>query len=252
MSIHSKIEPLYPRKGWNLKILLLCHLAIAFLLGTFFWPETRVYWDKLDLACFQFLNGTLEGHRTWQVFWALANHKNADWVEDVVILGFFMTYIRAAHKSFRPRRIAELIFFILYTAAIIYFVNKTIFRETLDIHRASPTLVVDSCFRLSEAIPWLEIKDYATRSFPGDHATTAILFAANIFYFAGWRMGAVASLYALLLCLPRLFTGAHWFSDIFIGSGCIIIFCLSWAFCTPLYSLFISLLEKPFSRKRAV
>jgi membrane-associated phospholipid phosphatase len=34
--------------------------------------------------------------------------------------------------------------------------------------------------------------------------------------------------------MPRLITGAHWLSDVLVGSGGIVLFFLSIAFCTPL------------------
>ncbi|MFS8563374.1 MAG: hypothetical protein LVR00_03210 [Rhabdochlamydiaceae bacterium] len=72
----------------RLKPLLYCHLAILFLLGTFFWGPTRVYWDIFDVGCFKFLNGTLKDSSILQTFWALANHKLTDWVEDLVFIVF--------------------------------------------------------------------------------------------------------------------------------------------------------------------
>jgi membrane-associated phospholipid phosphatase len=58
--------------------------------------------------------------------------------------------------------------------------------------------------------------------------------------------------------MPRLITGAHWLSDVIVGSGTITIVFLSWAFCTPLFSRFTSACERLFlftfknlKRKRA-
>jgi membrane-associated phospholipid phosphatase len=102
----------------------------------------------------------------------------------------------------------------------------------------SPTMVIDDSIRLSKEIPWMKIKDGSSKSFPGDHGTTALLFAASFSYLAGWRLGILASFYAAFLCMPRLITGAHWLSDVLVGSGTITMIFLSWAFCTPLFSRF--------------
>ncbi len=67
---------------WNIKKLLVCHLLIALLAGTWCLPQTRPLWDALDVFLFRALNNTLPGHPHWQCFWALANHRYADWVED--------------------------------------------------------------------------------------------------------------------------------------------------------------------------
>jgi membrane-associated phospholipid phosphatase len=237
---------LLEQKSWKLKILLLWHVIAALLFASLFWPVTKVYWEVIDIAFFKMVNSTLRDRPLWQLFWAFANHKLADWVEDLCVLCFFITYVRQAHRSLRKRRISELLFCIIYIAAIIYFVNRMLFRENLSIPRLSPTLVVDDSVRLSEEIPWMSIKDDSSKSFPGDHGTTALLFAASFSYLAGWRLGILASLYAAFLCMPRLITGAHWLSDVLVGSGTITIVFLSWAFCTPMFSRFTEGCERFF------
>lgn len=235
---------------WKLKPLFFYHILAALLLITLFSPFTKGFWEVIDVAFFKWINGSLKGHPWWQIFWALANHKLADWVEDLFILTFFIAYVRTAHKTLRVRRIGELVFCILYIAAILFFVNRVLFRENIEIPRLSPTLVVDSSVRLSEHIPWMKIKDSASKSFPGDHGTTALLFAASYFILARGRLGILACLYGAFLCLPRLITGAHWFSDIFVGSGAIALIFLSWAFCSPLFQTFVNGWERMFSFKR--
>jgi membrane-associated phospholipid phosphatase len=233
-------------KAWKFKTLLLCNVIGALLFTSLFWPVTKPFWDMIDIAFFKFINSTLRDHPHWQLFWAFANHKIADWVEDLCVLCFFIVYVSVGVKSMRKRKIAELLFCILYIAAILYFINRILFRENLDIPRLSPTLVIDDSVRLSEEIPWMSIKDDSSKSFPGDHATTALLFAASFTYLAGWRMGVLACIYAAFLCMPRLITGAHWLSDVIVGSGTITIICLSWAFCSPLFARFTAGCEKVF------
>ncbi|MBS0619936.1 MAG: phosphatase PAP2 family protein [Verrucomicrobia bacterium] len=242
------IVPFPTQRTWNLRVLLLCHILAAILLTTLFWPVTHGFWEMIDVAFFKWVNGSLANRPNWQLFWALANHKYADWLEDIVILCFFITYVRSATKGLQRRRIAELLFCVLYIAAIIFFVNRVLFRENLSIPRLSPTLVVEDSVRLSREIPWFSIKDDSSKSFPGDHGTTAILFAASFSCLAGWRLGILASLYAAFLCMPRLITGAHWFSDVVVGSGSIALLFLSWAFCSPLFTRCTDFFTRLFRR----
>jgi len=215
------------------KHLLICHAAILFLLGTFFWAPTRAVWDTIDVAIFKFLNSTLEGRPSWQLFWAFANHKLADWVEDLIFILFFIIAIRRAPD--RTQRASQFLFLILFAGCTIFFVNRLLLRQNIDFPRPSPTLVIAPCVHLSDEIPWLRIKDDASSSFPGDHATTLLLFAAGYTFFAGWRLGSYAWFYALFRALPRLIAGAHWFTDIAVGSSAIALFFLGWAFYTPLH-----------------
>ena len=221
-------------KPYRYKQLLLCLGATALLFSSLFFPWTRQLWETIDVAFFKFINHSLRDRPLWQIFWALANHKLADWVEDLFILCFFITYVRQAPRAFRLKRTCQLLFFVLYIGAIIYFVNGMFFREHWTLPRLSPTLVVEDSVRLSQEIPWMSIKDGSSKSFPGDHGTTALLFAASFTCLAGWRLGAIACLYAAFLCMPRLITGAHWLSDILVGSGSITLLFMACAIYTPL------------------
>lgn len=235
---------------WRFKPLLLAHILIALGLGALFAPLTHGYVQAFDLIIFKALNSSLEWGRPWQVFWALANHKLADWFEDVVILVFAWFYIRGAVKGQRLYRAAQIIFLILYSALIIFFVNKTIFREWIEILRDSPTLVESSSIKLSEHISWLKIKDGSSKSFPGDHATTALIFGSAFVYIGRKKMKICAAVYALFLCLPRMILGAHWLSDVVIGSGSIVCFFFMWAICTPFAERCTKVIEHLFNLAR--
>ena len=232
------------------KSLFLVHLAIFFLLGSFLWPATFAWWQTLDISIFKVLNHTLEDHPWAQVFWTLVNHRKADLVEDAVFLLFFILAIRAAPKEKRIRRTAEFIFCILIAGSIIYSVNRTFLREHALLPRESPSLVVTPCVRVSKEVPWLIVKDETVTSFPGDHATTLLLFTVMYTFFAGRKLGTYAALYAIFRILPRLIVGAHWFSDIVVGSGCLVLFFLSWALCTPFHTWIIDRIEKILTFRR--
>ena len=219
---------------------------MALLVASLFSPFTKGIWQTIDIWFFKTLNHTLDGNRPWQVFWALANHKLADWVEDLFFLGFFVVYVRGAPKGLRIKRVVHLVFIVLFIASILYFINGKLFREVLRIPRESPTLVVESSVKLSNEIDWLKIKDDSSKSFPGDHGTTALLFATSFVLLARGRMALLACFYGAFLCLPRLITGAHWLSDIVVGSGSIVLVCFSWAFCTPFACTCTWAIEKCF------
>jgi len=238
------------KRDWRLKTLLLCHILGGILLTSLFWQPTYAFWHAIDVSFFQMINSSLQDRPMWQLFWAAANHKLADWIEDFVFLIFFFYHVKSYSKMARSRKIGELVFCLLYSAAIIYFINRLLLREHCNIPRLSPTLSLDNVVHLSDEIPWLSIKDSSSKSFPGDHGTTAILFATILSLLSRKRIAILACLYAAFLCLPRLITGAHWLSDVLVGSGCIVLISLSWAFCTPLFARFCDLWEKMFKAIR--
>ncbi len=232
--------------SWNWRKLIGCHVLLLCLIVSFFWPITKVVWDTIDDKFFHFLNGSLKGHPQWQVFWALANHRLADWVTDAFFLVFFIAAVYSLPKDRRLHQTAEILFCILYIAFILFFVNRSIFRHNLHITHPSPTHVFSDSIRLSREVPWLSVKDSAKQSFPGDHGTTALLFAASYAFFAPRRLKILGWIYGIFLCLPRLITGAHWLSDILLGSLPIALLFLSWAFYSPFCSFCTKQLYRGF------
>ena len=231
------------QKKWNLNILLILHIIAAILVTTLFSSVTSGFWQWIDISFFKMINNTLEGNRLWQTFWAMANHRNADWVEDVCIFLFFAAHIRSVQKGFKTRKIAEIIFFVLYTALVIFFINHLLFKQTLSVTRDSPSKVIDSYSRISDSLTWISVKESSSKSFPGDHGTTALFFAVGFSYLANRRLGILACIYAAFLCMPRMIAGAHWLTDVIIGSGSIVMLFLGWAFCTPLFSSSVDKIE---------
>ena len=175
-----------------------------------------------------------------------------DWIHDVFMLLFFFFFIKTSHSSLKRQKIASLIFSALFIALVISLVNGILFPEFIKISRNSPTVVDKEAFRLSTIVEWIKVKDHSSKSFPGDHATTATLFACLIFHLFGWKFGLFAVGYAIFFCLPRLVVGAHWFTDILIGSTLIATITSSLAFGTPFASKCIQFIEKIIWRKKYV
>ncbi|NGX39402.1 MAG: Lipid A 1-diphosphate synthase [Chlamydiae bacterium] len=234
--------------------LLFSQFIIALLLASLFLPFTASLWQKIDIGVFKALNLPLENSPVFRNFWALANHRMADWLEDLFFVALFLVAIFSRKKQDRKKLTAELIFAALLTALTIILFNRLLCRDLLKLRRASPSLVIDQAILLSDYLSSITFKIVSSKSFPGDHATTALLFTSCYAYFVRGKLGILALLYGVFLCLPRLAVGAHWFSDIIVGSGCIALFSLSWALFTPFASKCVKTIEKglsliPFFRK---
>jgi Kdo2-lipid A phosphotransferase len=223
-------SPSFSLSSWRLWPLLLCHLGVLLLLLSSFLP----FWETIDKMTFTWMNNSLRNSSSWQTFWALSNHSIADWVEDLCILGFYAIALFRTPKMERKKRVWQFVFCLFFIALTILLINRLLCRDFLHLRRYSPTLMIEGSFRLSDLLPWLAIKDGSSKSFPGDHATTALLFAGTYAFFAGRVLGFYGFLYSILLCLPRLIVGAHWLSDLIIGSGAILLFAMSWLLFTPL------------------
>lgn len=229
----APLNPMHPTR-WGL---LVCWNVLAMiLLLSLFSPLTAPAWSSIDLSVFQFLNGSLEGHPRLQQFWAMANNRWADWFEDLCILGFYTAAVYKTAPEKRKERVFQLLFCILITAVTIIVINRFLCRDLLKLRRKSPTQIVPDAINLQDLVPWISFKVNTSKSFPGDHATTALMFAFSYAYFVRGKLAIAALIYGLLLCLPRLVVGAHWISDTIVGSGAIVMLSLSWALCSPLSS----------------
>ncbi|MCF7852708.1 MAG: phosphatase PAP2 family protein [Simkaniaceae bacterium] len=228
---------------WKFKSIFKVHLMIFLLFATWLSPYTRPLWDKLDHWTFVALNHWIENSSFWQTFWAMANHKYADWLFDAFILLFVGSYIVKAPKHLKLRRVAEVLFCIIITAATIILINRLIFKDWIVIPRKSPSLVTPMSALLNEIIPWMHIKTSARFSFPGDHGTTALMFICMMNLLLDKPKALLATLVGIFFILPRLIVGAHWLTDIIIGSLSISLFTIAWTFFTPLYHVVVSKLE---------
>jgi membrane-associated phospholipid phosphatase len=233
------------------KPLFLSFGVIAFLWATFLSPWTTPLWNTLDTAVFKALNGTLEGNTFLQYFWGVINHKRMDLVEDVVFLLFFIWGVKEAPRGLRWKKTAEFIAVILLASSVIFFINRNLLRYNVFLPRESPSLVVSPCVKITDEIPWEGLKDETIASFPGDHATTLLLFGFLFSAFASKRLSKAAWIYILFRSLPRLVVGAHWLSDIAVGSMTIALFFAACFLYTPLGRVTISMIER-LKPKKAV
>ena len=230
--------------AWNFKGLINIHLVILLLVGSLIVPWTFSYWFKLDMKVFESLNQTLQWGEGWRIYWAFANHHLSDWIEDIVIFIFYLIAIFDAPKEKRIQRSAQFLFCLLLTATVIISINRLFFHDIIHLKRYSPTLTVDYCIRLKQEVSWLAIKDVSSKCFPADHGTLALLFSLTYALFVKKRFSIPAIIYSLYLCLPRLIVGAHWLSDIIVGSFSITLFAIGWTFYTPLGLKIIKSIER--------
>lgn len=225
-------------------------LLVGSLLLSWYFPPTRLLWDKIDLGVYFSLNHLLSFGTGWQVFWAVQNHIIMDWIHDVIILIVYGIYIFKASKLVRIQRAFQVLFCLAFFWCTIYAVNKGIVTKIFHPYRDSPTRVYSKeAIVLSNEIDWMHIKDNSKTSYPGDHGTFITLFAISIFYLMGRRAGLIASAYALFFCLPRLIVGAHWFTDIVMGSLPIALCATSLVFYTPFEAALTSRLANLFYRR---
>jgi Kdo2-lipid A phosphotransferase len=210
---------------------LVCGLSVAAcLLASWFTLPLRPAWDVFDRQVFFLLNATLESGDSWRWFWAAANTRIVDAVSALLFGVIFAVYICRPGWRGLAERVAEGCFLAGYTIFVLDISSNWIFT----FERLSPSLTLEPVFHLADVITSVKVKDVSSNSFPGDHGTAVMMFATLIWFYAGTRYGLWASLLAGLLVWPRLVSGAHWITDLFVGSASIAIIALSIALATPL------------------
>lgn len=221
--------------------------AFAFaLFASWFIPPTAALWNQLDVWLFRTLNGSLETCPLSQIFWALANVKLTDLFGALFMVTFSFIYVFDSKANQAKFRLAQFFYFLLWFEIGIFSLKEILFRALVfcDFLRDSPTLIFRDAFMLSEAIPWLKIKDSSHWCFPGDHAFIVLQWAGFVTIFCGRTLGCLAYISSIFFILPRLFAGAHWITDTCCGSLPLSVLSLAWACYTPLYPFIMSYFER--------
>lgn len=225
--------PQQPRVWYPLPFIL-CQAAGLLIYASWLFEPTRALWDALDSRVFFLLNGLLaEGDRV-RLFWAAANTKTADILTGLGMILFFFVFIFSGPRS---SRIERLTMFGILSGMILLSQDGglvDLYKRIISVERASPSLVLEPVFRLSELVPQIKAKDASPGSFPGDHGIVTMIWVGCIWFFASWRWGLAATLFGSLILLPRMVAGAHWLSDNLVGSSLLALLMVAWILCTPL------------------
>jgi len=242
---------------WNFALLCWIFGISAVVALSWFIPgPLRDAWDWIDEAVFFTLNGMIKGNQPMAIFWALANTRAFDLVPGVVFLMLFWRHMVAGGpEAQKLERVIGCGFMILYVFLTIHGIERML----IHFDRLSPSLVLEPAHRITELAPWIKTKDSATRSFPGDHGTVAIILSICLIHCHGkkailWGMGLI-----IAMILPRITAGANWLTDVSVGSLMLALPAMAAVFATPLHSdlvkLSASLVRRwlpwgdPFTRK---
>lgn len=225
--------------------LLILFFALLLLASWFFAPTAKL-WAAFDHWAFFALNDSLRAKPITQIFWALANVRLADLFGATFILGFSLLYVFDKGKEAAISRLAQLFYYLIWFELGMLFLKELLFHILVAANflRESPTIVFSNTVLLSEAVPWLKIKDASRWCFPSDHAFIVLQWSGFMWVYAGWRLGLPAFISSWFFILPRLFAGAHWISDVLVGSLPIALVFVAHACFTPIYSFAMRYLER--------
>ncbi len=219
---------------WHPVAMALSCFSAAVLTVTWLFEPGRGLWDQLDVVVFRTLNNTLAWGKAWQSVWAITNWRPFDMVTGAAILLILLATVKHAFTGRATRGWLSLAMLIAATFAAKLFAEFMI-DHALIYHRPSPTKVLSETWRLSTLVTWVNCKDTSPWSFPGDHGIVLLLAALYTSYFGNHRLKLAAWLVATIAMLPRLVGGAHWATDVVVGSGTMALLVSAFLFATPVH-----------------
>ncbi|SBV94600.1 Inner membrane protein YeiU [uncultured delta proteobacterium] len=198
-------------------------------------------WKDLDTAVFYYFNACLVPGSWFTSLVAYTNMRIFDAVSFVCMGILYLHYFRQRDNA--GKRILVCIgLCMLLTAIVIKQCGGLI-----PIAHPSPTFTFEDVNRVSKMVAFTT-KDADRNSFPGDHGMMLMIFAAYMARYFGRRAFAAAVLIVAVFAMPRILSGAHWFSDVYMGSLSIACMAVSWVLLTPASDWCAAKLEKLLPR----
>lgn len=220
----------------RLSLIVLINLAGLALFFSWMLPVNHGFWFPLDVGVFRFFNNLLVENRAFLWLVAITNNRAFDGCS-LVAMGLLMLSYWLKQTPYGRRQIVIMGVVMLLTAVVLNQLGQMI-----PVQRFSPTLSFTDIHRVSDLLN-IPTKDASKDSFPGDHGMMLMIFCGFMLRYFGGRAFAISLIIFGVFSLPRMMIGAHWFTDIFVGSLSVILVGLPWVLMTPLSDKIITLLN---------
>ncbi|RAH37856.1 phosphatase PAP2 family protein [Halomonas sp. SL1] len=213
---------------------ILFYNLLGFALIASWWLPTALAWTRLDDDVFYFFNQFIgPAYPYWTEFLAALNTRTFDLAMFAVLM---VMMFFAMHRD--PRGSWQKWLAIGLVMSAVAALLGELLHQNLLAARPSPTLWHQDVNFLSEHTA-LAAKDEASNSFPSDHGLMAMVFASFMLRFADRLIASLAVALSVLVTLPRIMGGAHWVSDVYLGSLAIALVVLPWVLCNASISTLI-------------
>lgn len=221
------------RRKTSLQSCFLLHFLSFLLLFSWIYSPYDQLWKVLDRQVFYFLNQWMQERTPWSTLWVIANHRLFDWWTDFIVFSLLTCSLLNTPKGFRLKKGCFFLSALLFILLIMMF-NNSLFHRLFQVTRESPSLVLQPFYSAQELFPNWKVKESSPISFPSGHGTTLWLAASLFSLGLEKRKAWILILYLSFCSLPRLVVGAHWASDLLVGSGSIVCLAVAWFRFTPL------------------
>lgn len=200
----------------QLKNRFFCTFSLFFI-SIFIWKMYSIVdiTDSIDYFAYAFFNSMLDFSSLWAKFVGIINHKSESWINLVCMLLINALIIFQAKKSARKVRAWQTLYFWFFFQFVIL-LTHLVFQDLLEIRRLSPSIVNnDNHTSINALLATSNIKETSASSFPAGHTLVAIywcLFSMRLN--PSYLTKRLILIVTVTLCCNRLFTGAHWLTDV--------------------------------------
>lgn len=219
-------------------LILLLNIAGLALFLSWYLPHGHGLWFSLDSGIFHFFNHKLVESPLFLWIVAVTNNRAFDGCS-LLAMGALMLSFWLKETQEGRRRIVAIGLVMLLTAVILNQLGQAL----IPVKRASPTLTFDNINRVSELLH-ISTKDASRDSFPGDHGMMLLIFSAFMLRYFGKKAFATALVIVVVFAFPRVMIGAHWLTDIVVGSLSAVLIGLPWVLMTPLSDRLIAIFNR--------
>jgi membrane-associated phospholipid phosphatase len=227
----------------RLPYILLLNAAGFALFLSWYLPANHGFWFPLDSGIFHFFNQLLAKSQAFLWLVAITNNRAFDGFSLLAMGCLMLSFWRKEDAAGRRRIIA--IGLVMLLIAVV--VNQ-LAQGLMPVKRSSPSLYFPNINRVSELLH-ISTKDASKDSFPGDHGMMLLIFSAFMLRYFGKKAFGVALIIVVVFVFPRVMIGAHWLTDIVVGSLSAVLIGLPWCLMTPLSDRLIALFDRYLPRK---
>lgn len=224
--------------------ILLLNVAGLALFFSWYIPVNHGFWFPLDSSLFHFFNQGLVKSDAFLWLVAITNNRAFDGFS-LLAMGCLMLSFWLKEDDTGRRRILIIGLVMLLAAVII----NQLAQHLMPVKRASPSLSFPNIYRVSELLH-IPTKDASKDSFPGDHGMMLLIFSGFMLRYFGKKAFAIALLIVVIFAFPRVMIGAHWLTDIVVGSLSAVLIGLPWVLMTPLSDRLINLFDRYLPRRK--
>ncbi|QGH62894.1 phosphatase PAP2 family protein [Serratia proteamaculans] len=221
----------------NLPFIIFFNLLGIVLFLSWYLPVNHGYWFTLDSSIFFFFNRHLATDPGFLHLVAITNNRAFD-VISLIAMGLLYLCFYLQQDAAGRRRLLVTGVVMLLTGVVLNQLG-----HLLPVKHPSPSLSFENVNRVSE-LTGIPTKDASSDSFPGDHGMMLMIFSCFMLRYFNRRAFAIALLITVVFSLPRVMIGAHWFTDIAVGSLSVVLVGASWCLMTPLSDVLILRLNR--------